>query len=247
AKTSTRPRASSTRLSTARAISSGRGRTAAWRCLGWGWRGSAWRPCRSRLSGWSTGSGSAVATRCSPAIRCAELPPHRAQRQKAATGPRVGSPDDATAHDADLVARDVGGSVGGQEQAGVSDLLRPAETAERDLLELLRGARRRLAELRIPLGVAPLGVHGAGDHDVRADAEEAQLGGQRAHEAEQARLRRGHRGRVGPPGEARLPADGDDAAAPALLHPRYDRARQVEGRVEIDADHAVPVLERCLV
>jgi len=31
---------------------------------------------------------------------------------------------------------------------------------------------------------------------------------------------------------------GDDAAAPALLHPRHDRARKVEGRMEIDADHA---------
>src|SRR6267378_5868218 len=71
-------------------------------------------------------------------------------------------PNDTAAHHADLVAGDVGGSVGGQEQAGVGDLLRAAETAERDLLELLRGARRRLAELGIPLGVAPLGVHGAG-------------------------------------------------------------------------------------
>src|SRR3984893_4325060 len=66
--------------------------------------------------------------------------------------------DDAAPHHADLVAGDIGRGVGGKEQAGVGDFLRPAQAAERDLLELLRRARRRLAKLRLSLRVAALGV-----------------------------------------------------------------------------------------
>src|SRR5262249_40352164 len=139
-------------------------------------------------------------------------------------------------------ARDVAGGVRGEEDTGIRDLLGAAETAERNLLELLRSAGRRVTKLRIPLRVAPLRIHGAGDHHVRAYAKGAELRGQRADEAEQPGLRRRHRRRVGPARQARLPADRDDAAVPPLLHAGDDSAREIEGRVQIDAHHSMPVL-----
>src|SRR6266545_3747068 len=51
---------------------------------------------------------------------------------------RSSSSNEAAAHHADLVAGDVRRGVGGEEQACVGDLLRPAEAAEWNLLELLR-------------------------------------------------------------------------------------------------------------
>src|SRR5262245_6614010 len=92
--------------------------------------------------------------------------------------------DDAAAHHADLVARDVAGSVRGEEDAGIRDFLGAPETAERNLPELLWRAGRRLAKFRIPFGVPPLGVHGPGDDHVRADPEGAKLRGQRANQAQ---------------------------------------------------------------
>src|SRR6185369_9024734 len=60
----------------------------------------------------------------------------RGPEAQEALAPAVFLPDDAAAHHADLVTRDVAGGVGGKEDAGVGDLLRPAEAAERYLLEL---------------------------------------------------------------------------------------------------------------
>jgi hypothetical protein len=136
--------------------------------------------------------------------------------------------------------------VGGQEQAGLRDLLRAAQPAEGDALQLLRPARRRLAELRVPLGVTTLGVDGARHHHVDPDARGTQLRGQRPHEAEEPGLGRGDRRGARPPGEARLPAERDDASPPALLHARHHRAGQIESGVEIHREDAVPVLQRGL-
>src|SRR5215831_3417206 len=151
--------------------------------------------------------------------------------------------DDAAAHHPDLIAGDVSRVIGSEEEASVGNLFGPAQPSEGDLFELLRRAGRRLAELRVPVGVAPLGVHGARDDHVRANAEWAQLGREGAHEAEETGLGRRHRRSVGPPGQARLPPDGDDAAPTALLHAGDDRARQVEGRVQVDAKYAVPIFQ----
>src|SRR5258706_1309203 len=95
------------------------------------------------------------------------------------------SADDPSAHDPDRVPGDVGRRVGGEEDARLRDVLGPAETTERDLRELFRRARRRLTKLRIPLGVAPLGVDEPRHHHVHADAERPELGGERAHETDE--------------------------------------------------------------
>src|SRR2546422_295061 len=156
------------------------------------------------------------------------------------------SSNDPPAHHANLVPRDIGRGIRGEKHAGIRDLLGAPEPPEGDLLELLRAPGRGLAELRIPLRVAPLRVHGARDDHVGANAEWPQLGGEGAHEAERPRLCRGHRGGVGPAGQARLPANGDDAASLPLLHARYHRAGEIEGRVEIHTHDVMPVLERGL-
>src|SRR2546425_4376327 len=83
--------------------------------------------------------------------------------------PVLGTPSDHSApHHPDGVAGHVGGGVGGEEHAGVGDVHGTAEAAERDLLELLHGAGRGLAELGIPLRVAPPGVAGTGQTQTRA-------------------------------------------------------------------------------
>src|SRR2546426_3604123 len=161
-------------------------------------------------------------------------------------GELVSSSDDPPTHHADLVSRDVGRRIRSEKHARIRDLLGPPQPPEGDLLELLRSSGRGLAELRIPLRVTSLGVHGARDDHVGADAERPQLGGEGAHEAERPRLCRGHRGGVGPAGQARLPANGDDAASLPLLRARYHRAGEIEGRVEIHTHDVMPVLERGL-
>src|SRR6267143_2127625 len=138
------------------------------------------------------------------------IPPcSAAQRMPCQRGclPRRPLADDATAHHANGVAGHVGRRLGGEEHARVRDVLRAAEPPQRDLLDLRGIAGRRLLEFRIPLGVAALRVDEAGHHHVGADAEGAQLRRQRADEAEQSGLRRGHGRRVGPSGDGRLPAE----------------------------------------
>src|SRR5574338_779642 len=102
------------------------------------------------------------------------------------------STDHAAAHDPDRIAGDIGRGVGSEEHARLRDLLRPSQPAQRDALELLGTARRGLAELRVPLSIPPLGVDGPRHHHVHADAGGSQLRGERAHQAQQAVLGRGH-------------------------------------------------------
>src|SRR5256885_7058239 len=59
--------------------------------------------------------------------------------------------------------------------ARIRDLLGPPQPPEGDLLELLRSSGRGLAELRIPLRVTSLGVHGARDDHVRSEEHTSEL------------------------------------------------------------------------
>src|SRR5262245_12497815 len=87
------------------------------------------------------------------------------------------STDDAAAHDASGVAGHKGRGIGREKQAGIRDVFRSAQSAEWDLLQLLRRVRRGLAKLGVPLLVASLGIDEAGHDHVGPDPERPELSG----------------------------------------------------------------------
>ena len=151
-----------------------------------------------------------------------------------------GSVDGEASVDHELVAGDVAGGVGREEQHRPGDLLRRGDAPERD--PLLVGAPN--------LGRVGVGVHlrvrGARSDRVDRDAVRRELDRERRRQ----RRDRPLRGDIGAEaGNALAPRDRrdvDDRAAPCRNHPTRRRTATVEVPVQVRAQQAVPVVVRGL-